>query len=237
MTSCNLRKKSHISKTPSKSLTIEEIERIVYAANEVPCSDLLKSNSNSTVLIDSCCLVFAVKCLHSHDLSSDEKSKVFSLLENNMKHLYLKSSWGWNGESKLTELFSPQSRFLLCYPTQLKQTCAIGRHESPLSLNPSDKDPCAFVHFRFEVDARRPVLYCYEIQVLDRIRGMGLGQNLLQIMYKIAEVNKLTRIILTVFKFNSSAYVFFGRNGFKIDSTDLSKEGKFVDYSIMSRRP
>ncbi|VDO07027.1 unnamed protein product [Rodentolepis nana] len=237
MSFSNFRKKLHYSKTPSKSLNIEEIERIVSAANEVPCSELLKSISNSTVVINSCCFDFTIRCLHSHDLSSDDKSKVFSLLENNMKHLYLKSSWGWDEESKFNEMFAPESRLLLCYPTKSKQICDIGRHKNPPSLNPSDNDPCAFVHFRFEVDARRPVLYCYEIQVLDRIRCMGLGQNLLQILYKIAEVNKLTRVMLTVFKFNSSAYAFFGRNGFKTDSTDLSKEGKSVDYSIMSRRP
>ncbi|KAM3188420.1 hypothetical protein ACTXT7_000246 [Hymenolepis weldensis] len=239
MLSARLQKKSYISKASSKPVTIEEIERIVCAANEVPCTELLKNsiNSNSSVTIDCCCYVFTVKCIHSSDLSSDEKSKIFNILERNMKDLYIKSSWGWDGESKLIELFAQESRLLVCYPSQLKQTCDIGRHERPPSLTPSDKDPCAFVHFRFEVDARRAVLYCYEIQVLDKIRGMRLGQNLLQILYKISEVNKLTRVMLTVFKFNSSAYAFFGKNGFKVDSTDLSKEGKLADYSIMSRRP
>ncbi|KAM7537898.1 hypothetical protein Aperf_G00000066943 [Anoplocephala perfoliata] len=219
--------------------SLRESKELVSVANGISCKELVGNylNSNSSINIDCCCCAFTVKCAHSSDLNSNEQLKVFSILERNMKDFYLKSSWGWNSDLKFKELFSPDSRLLLCYLCKIKQTCGINRHGKSPSLTLGEEEPCAFVHFRFEVDARRPVLYCYEIQILENARGLGLGQNLLQLLFKIAEENKMTRVMLTVFKSNSFAYKFFRRNGFRIDATDPSKEGKFVDYSIMSRRP
>lgn len=155
----------------------------------------------------------------------------------NVKDLYLQSSWGWDSKIKREELFAPESRHLVCYLVEKNLTCSTGRHTELQTLNTSDTDPCGFVHFRFEVDCKRPVLYCYEIQLHSAVRCMKLGQHLLEILFKIASSTKMSHLLLTVFKFNTPAYTFFGKNGFKLDMTDLSKHGKFVDYSIMSRKP
>ncbi|VDD83551.1 unnamed protein product [Mesocestoides corti] len=136
------------------------------------------------------------------------------------QNFYLKSTWGWDDETKRNELFAPESR-----------------HKSPPSLPVTSDDPCAFVHFRFEIDAGRPILYCYEIQLHEKVRGFKLGRKLMDILLKISIDNRMSRILLTVFKFNTVACTFFRKLGFKIDHTDPSKFGLCVDYSILSRRP
>ncbi|KAL5110428.1 N-alpha-acetyltransferase 40 [Taenia crassiceps] len=176
-------------------------------------------------------------CFCSTELTANHKARVFSILEKNMKGLYMKSSWGWNGDSKLDELFDRDSRLLLCFLTKVKTCCDSGLHVTPPSLPASLDEPCAFVNFRFEVDTRRPVLYCYEIQLLEEVRGLRLGRGLLHILYKIAADNQMARVVLTVFRFNSSAYAFFTRNGFTTDTSDPSRYGQPADYCILSRPP
>lgn len=114
MQSAKLQKKSYISKASSRPVTIEEVERIVCAANEVPCTDLLKNsiNSNSSVAIDCCCYVFTVKCIHSSELSSDEKSKIFNILEHNMKVLLPECSYSYLVFKWI--MSSAFSRFRIC---------------------------------------------------------------------------------------------------------------------------
>ena len=38
-----------------------------------------------------------------------------------------------------------------------------------------ERQPAAFVHFRWEEEDARPVLYCYDIQLEPRVRRKGLG--------------------------------------------------------------
>lgn len=76
----------------SKVVSVAEVERLVSAANEISCKELLKDclTSNSPISIDCCCCTFTVKCVHSSDLTSNEQLEVFSILERNMKVLLLK---------------------------------------------------------------------------------------------------------------------------------------------------
>lgn len=147
----------------------------------------------------------------------------------------MKSSWGWDGDAKFDELFAAESRLLLCFLANLKTCCDSGLHDVPLPLPTSPDEPCAFVHFRFEVDTQRPVLYCYEIQLLEEVRGLGLGQKLMHALCKIAANSQMVRVILTVFRFNYPAYAFFTKSGFKTDTSDPSRYGQSADYSILSR--
>lgn len=148
----------------------------------------------------------------------------------------MQSSWGWDEGAKRRELFAPESRFLICSLVNVKASCEADHHESPRHLKSNIDDLCAFIHFRFEVDEHRPVLYCYEIQLKEGVRGLRLGHRLLQILYKIAADNQMTWVLLTVFKLNTLAYNFFIKNGFGTDITDPSEHGKLVDYAIISRR-
>ncbi|EUB62126.1 N-alpha-acetyltransferase 40 [Echinococcus granulosus] len=211
----------------------------VMSATKLSSDELIRRsfNTDSCITLDCCCCSFTVKCFCPSEMTPNQKAKVFSILEQNMKGFYMKSSWGWNGDTKFDELFSANSHFLLCFLANFKTCCDLSRHNVPPSSLASSDEPCAFVHFRFEVDSRRPILYCYEIQLVEEVRGLNLGQKLLHILYKIAADNQMTQVILTVFKFNSPACAFFAKNGFKTDSSDPSRFGQSVDYSILSRSP
>ncbi|VDM16939.1 unnamed protein product [Hydatigera taeniaeformis] len=188
---------------------ISDVRTIVETANQFSGCELLNKtfHTDSYVTIDCCCCSFVIKCFWPPELTPNYKERIFSILEKNMKEFYMKSSWGWNGRNKFHELFSAESRLLL-----LKSHCD-------------------------SVDTRRPVLYCYEIQLLEEVRGMKLGHKLLNVLYTIAANNQMTRVMLTVFKFNSLAHTFFTKNGFKTDISDPSLHGQSVDYSILSRPP
>ncbi|VDL97665.1 unnamed protein product [Schistocephalus solidus] len=221
---------------PKKS--VRESETIVDSANLMTADDLLANNNTSTnaqQLFDCCCYTFSVRCAKAVELSQTLQAELFSIFEHNMKDLYCKSSWGWDAEKKRKELFAPESRFLVCFFDRKKDTCTAGRH-TPSQESPYPTGACGFVHFRFESDSHRAVLYCYEIQLLESARGVRLGHQLVDLLFEIAARTSMQRVMLTVFKFNTQAYNFFGRLGFKVDSTDPCKYGNYVDYSIMSRR-
>ncbi|KAL5965562.1 N-alpha-acetyltransferase 40 [Taenia solium] len=228
---------------------IGDFRMAVMSAKQLSSDELMRRSfgTDSHVTIDCCCCSFIVRCFCPSELTANHKARLFSILEKNMKtasctivlelELYMNSSWGWNGGTKFDELFATDSRLLLCFLTNLKTCCDSGLHDVTPPPPTSPDEPCAFVHFRFEVDTQRPVLYCYEIQLLEEVRGLKLGQKLLHILYKVAAINQMTRVILTVFRFNYPAYTFFTKNGFKTDTSDPSRYGQSVDYSILSRLP
>uniref|UniRef100_A0A5K3FQK7 N-alpha-acetyltransferase 40 n=1 Tax=Mesocestoides corti TaxID=53468 RepID=A0A5K3FQK7_MESCO len=224
---------------PQREVAYSTNKYIVNAANALSSKEILKKsfNSSNMIVFESCCLSFLVKCFGPAELPPDQREKIFFITEHNMKNFYLKSTWGWDDETKRNELFAPESRLLVCYLRNVKARCDLRRHKSPPSLPVTSDDPCAFVHFRFEIDAGRPILYCYEIQLHEKVRGFKLGRKLMDILLKISIDNRMSRILLTVFKFNTVACTFFRKLGFKIDHTDPSKFGLCVDYSILSRRP
>lgn len=39
-----------------------------------------------------------------------------------------------------------------------------------------ERQPAAFVHYRWEEEEARPVLYCYDIQLEPRVQRKGLGR-------------------------------------------------------------
>lgn len=47
------------------------------------------------------------------DLSNEMKSFLFDLFAENMKEMYLQSSWGWNQEELWEEFYSSKSSYLL----------------------------------------------------------------------------------------------------------------------------
>ncbi|BHF63641.1 N alpha-acetyl-transferase [Sparganum proliferum] len=219
-------------RTPNLKKSLSDNETIVDSANLMTAADLLAEDKTP---LDCCCYTFSVRCAKASELSPTLQAELFSILEHNMKDFYCKSSWGWDAEAKRRELFAPESRLLVCFFGRQKDACAAGRHTS-LRESPPPTGVCGFVHFRFECDSHRAVLYCYEIQLLESARGVRLGHQLVDHLFEIAARTSMQRVMLTVFKFNTHAYNFFGRLGFKVDSTDPCNYGKFVDYSIMSRR-
>eukprot|EP00245_Coleochaete_scutata_P000624 TRINITY_DN10729_c0_g1_i1.p1 TRINITY_DN10729_c0_g1~~TRINITY_DN10729_c0_g1_i1.p1 ORF type:complete len:295 (+),score=85.62 TRINITY_DN10729_c0_g1_i1:172-1056(+) len=66
-----------------------------------------------------------------------------------------------------------------------------------------------FVQFRFVVEEGVVVLYVYELQLEERVRGRGLGKYLMQLMELAAKKNGMKGVMLTVQKANPRAMDFY----------------------------
>lgn len=151
------------------------------------------------------------------DLDQDVKNWAFKLTEENMKKYYEESEWGWNPSAKQNELWNDTAWYLIARDL--------------------DGNLKAFVHFRFEVEEDKPVVYCYEIQVESDVQRRGVGKFLMEIIHLIGHAFKLKKTMLTVFKHNESAFFFYTQSlGFQVDKTSPSMSGEDHCYEILSKR-
>ena len=95
--------------------------------------------------------------------------------------------------------------------------------------------PVGLIHFRFCTDARRPVLYIYEIQVAREAQGLGVGKALLQHSQDIARSAGMHRVLLTVFKHNVEAQGFYEKHGYGLDSTCPSHQDASCCFRVLGK--
>ncbi|OCH95791.1 hypothetical protein OBBRIDRAFT_787999 [Obba rivulosa] len=176
-----------------------------------------------------------VSILTSTELLLGQQEAVFTLWEKNMHSLYVDSSFGWDPPSKKRELFHPLSRFIVLH--QIDDSASVG------SLQ---KDLIAFAMFRFEREDGQNELYCYELQVHEKTRRMGLGRYLMQQLASIGRNWHMEKIVLTCLKANVNARSFYVASGFELDPTspeyvsadedgETSQNNVVADYEILSR--
>ncbi|XP_071453873.1 N-alpha-acetyltransferase 40 isoform X2 [Hetaerina americana] len=142
---------------------------------------------------------------------------IFNLEKENMKTYYEDCSWGWNDKKKRSEMSEESARYLI-------------------ARNP-EGIPVAFSHFRFDLDYGDPVLYCYELQLVESVRRKGLGKFMMQILELIAFSANLHKVILTVLKHNPGATEFYKALKYELDDTS-PQEGMFEEechYEILSK--
>lgn len=108
-------------------------------------------------------------------VSDQEFDAAFSLFVSNMKSLYEKTQWlGWTPDKRRAEMREPNARYIFVRPAsdcsqsspELTQTSSDAAQPEALA---------AFVHYRFDMDYDRAVLYLYELQVNSIYRRSGIG--------------------------------------------------------------
>ncbi|KOX70417.1 N-alpha-acetyltransferase 40 [Melipona quadrifasciata] len=154
-----------------------------------------------------------LSCVKAKDAQSKCIFWIFDIMERNMKSLYEQSDWGWDPVAKQKELTEPTAWYLVAT---------------------SNDKFVGFSHFRFDIDYREEVLYCYEIQLESAVRRKGLGHFMMSALESMASKNKMRKVILTVLKHNPSAMQFFYSLGYKIDKTSPSTSDQ-LDYIILSK--
>jgi len=143
---------------------------------------------------------------------------IVDLTERNMKEMYTKSEWGWNGDVKKKELLEDAAWYLIA--------------------KDADTDvPVAFSHYRYDMDHDDDVLYCYEIQLEECVRRKGLGKFMMKVLELMMLKSDLLKIMLTVFKHNEVASKFFKEVlKYEIDETcPYDTVYEQFDYEILSR--
>jgi len=154
-------------------------------------------------------------------ISKELKGELLKLLEENMRPSYEAAGWGWNEKKKLRELSDEEARFLLI-------------------RSKSDGWLVGFTHFRFLVEGKYSILYCYELQISKRNLRKGLGKRLMVILEVIARKFCLEWVMLTVLCANKDASVFYRSIGYFVDDTsphmDLEFDGYAAPYEILSKK-
>jgi len=138
---------------------------------------------------------------------------------------------GWDPQSKKQELFHRDSRFVILRrpPAQLEGSSDLVSvcGESPIM---------AYSMFRFDMEDDECVLYCYELQVSQSVQRGGIGKTLIGCLYNIAREWKMQKVMLTVFRENQSAFLFYKAMGFHVESVEeWVDEDEDVDYWVMSK--
>lgn len=168
-------------------------------------------------------LNLTISCEKAPNLDADTTKWAFSLTKSNMEDLYIASGWGWSDKQKKDEMTDDAAWYL------------IARDDNKL--------PVALVHFRFDMDFDDEVVYCYEVQLTESVRRKGLGKFLVQILQLLAHKNKMTKLMCTIFKENTSSKKFFmDKLNFTVDETspeDTYAEAFYIEekysYLILSK--
>lgn len=207
---------------------------IIRSANAVAdhlrhCRLLAPSTDNVVVLGGD--RLLRVASLKASELSIAKCEALFSLLERNMKELYVKSGWGWSEVEKRKDLFGPLSHLLVLY--------ASGAEGAENAEYCDSSTIVGYVCFRFEWDdddePEFPVVYCYEMQVSGDFQRLGAGSFLMGLLYKLTKWHRIRKILLTVFKINEMALKFYKKINFKVDSSSPSRFGdQSCNYEILS---
>lgn len=162
------------------------------------------------------------------DLTVDQKNRMFEVLKANVQALFEKSTWGWHEAERHKELFHAMSRYVIV-------------SKSP-DFSQLVENMVGFASYRFDWDdddePEHPVLYLYELQVVEGHRSLGIGEHLMGMLKTIAEKTTMWKILLTCFKYNTGAMKFYKRVGFGIDHNSPSQCGYHGEsYEILSDKP
>ncbi|EGO00059.1 hypothetical protein SERLA73DRAFT_160099 [Serpula lacrymans var. lacrymans S7.3] len=209
----------------------------VQKAIKAPASQLASSIEGSILFLRNAQKI-QLTVLASSELTEDHRKSIWDIFEDNMRALYMTSSFGWDPSSKQTELFDPLSRFILLERMNENNQLEEGA-ESPIGVESSTfpRTLVAYTMFRFEREDSQNVIYCYELQVKRETQRLGLGKRLTQCLVDVGTEWKMKKVMLTVFKSNEEAHQFYRSIGFSTDPTspEFSEEDK-CDYIIMSKR-
>ncbi|KAK6915479.1 GNAT domain [Dillenia turbinata] len=167
-------------------------------------------------------------------LSSSLKHFIQSLLKINMEGPY-GSEWPSEEKVKRREMVAPEARYIVVHDATAnsKETLEMSERGRTNAWNINNNCPVVgFVHYRFTLEEELPVVYVYEIQLQSHVQGKGLGKFLMQLIEIIAQKNRMSAVMLTVQKANSSAMNFYlSKLSYNISAISPSRRFK-LDFTV-----
>ena len=171
-------------------------------------------------------------------LTPGEYNASFNLIEATSRSDYESSTFGWHPRRKRKEMLEPEMKYLLVRSRGAEPTI----ERTTTKSGDVDTSVLGFLSFMVDHDSSPsvPVLYIYEIHLAESLRGLGLGNHLMQVTERLASNMGLDMVMLTCFLCNKKAHNFYTDGGFGKDAcspADRKTRNKVVavDYVIMSK--
>lgn len=180
---------------------------------------------------------FNISLVAADYLTPGEYNASYGLIEESSRSDYESSNFGWHPRRKRKEMLEPEMKYLLVRRKSTEPTI-----ERRKDCGDMDTSILGFMSFMVDHDSSPsvPVLYIYEIHLAAALRGLGLGNHLMQVADNIARRVGLDKVMLTCFLCNQKALRFYTDHGFVKDACspeDRKTRNKVVpvDYVIMSK--
>jgi ribosomal protein S18 acetylase RimI-like enzyme len=209
------RHEQHSASRRKKSVTVVE------DVNALPC-DEFKRRYWSDYDADSTMQLNFVR-----DMTIGELEQCLQLVASTSRPDYEASSWGWHPTRKRKEMREDEMRYVI-----LRESSTDDTSTAPMQ---------GFMSFMLTHDSTpaMPVLYVYEVHLVEDARGKGLGKKLMNVARNIATQVGVDKVMLTCFLSNTAALNFYRRLGFEKDVCSpedrrTRKKTIKVDYMIMS---
>ncbi|KAK1977780.1 acyl-CoA N-acyltransferase [Colletotrichum cereale] len=192
---------------------------------------------------------YALSLKSAAALAQHELQACFDLIERTSGADYRASRDGWKPLGKLKEMRSPELRYILVKevpppPAAAAAAAGGGSNDGDDGEKAAEEGRiCGFTSLMPTFEEGEAVVYCYEIHLVEELRGTGMGRGLMDRLVRVAEsISGVEKVMLTCFVANASARAFYERLGFERDAISppertLRSGRAFVpDYLIMSRR-
>ncbi|OIW28106.1 acyl-CoA N-acyltransferase [Coniochaeta ligniaria NRRL 30616] len=165
---------------------------------------------------------YSLNLQRAGNLSDEDLKACFDLIAETSKGDYEASRGGWHPKKKLTEMRSPDLRYIL---VKDENGCLAGF----TSLMPTWEEG-------------QPVVYCYEIHLKPHLQRTGLGRLLMGFLCTVAKnIPPVDKVMLTCFLSNERGLDFYGKLGFQKDEiSPVPRKLRFgktftPDYAILSK--
>ena len=129
----------------------------------------------------------------------------FDLIRSTSYEAYQASCFGWFPSKKRKEMRLRDMRYLL-----VKSTGNDAQHAEVVE---------GFLSFMLTYEDGYEVIYCYEIHLEERLRGSGVGTQLMGMMEEVGRTVGVAKAMLTVFVENQAAMRFYRNLGYVEDES------------------
>ncbi|KAL2874066.1 N alpha-acetyl-transferase [Colletotrichum sp. CLE4] len=145
----------------------------------------------------------------------------------------------------MKEMKSEGLRYVLVKKSDVSvpESSAAGKDAGEEGGEVADDKICGFTSLMPTFEEGEAVVYCYEIHLLEELRGTGVGRTLMDYLVKVAKsIPIIEKVMLTCFIANADARAFYEKLGFEIDAlSPVERKLRFgkvfvPDYVIMSKR-
>ncbi|RHZ62805.1 N-terminal L-serine N(alpha)-acetyltransferase NAT4 [Aspergillus thermomutatus] len=171
----------------------------------------------------------------SSAIPAEEFNACFNLVEQTSAEAYRKSSWGWSAARKRNEMLLPDMKYLI------QRRSRLGPPEVTMAngISFQREELLAFLSFMVTYEDGKEVIYCYELHVVPKAQGQGIGMHLLELLRSIGLKIGLEKAMLTCFRSNHRALRLYSLIGYKVDESSprsiwLRTGEVEPDYYIMS---